>query len=311
VGAAPETTVLGEGENAVEVTHAFAELESCRIHYVRAGEGNPILCLHGFPQFWFLWRRQLADLGRDHAVHAADMRGYNLSCKPEEVDAYRMRHLLGDVRGLVEKLGIAPVTLVGHDWGGIVSWAFSLRHPELLERLVIIDAPPPFTWNRDLRESKRQREAVNYMLELSKPSPGPEELLSRDDFALLDAMLEQIGTGGARLTPQERAAYHEAWSQPGALRGGLNYYRAAGMGQQVAAGGVAQEYEGKITSRTVEVPTMVIWGERDPVLLKSLTHGLDRWVPDLRVEIVKDTGHWVPYERPDKVNTLIREFVSG
>ena len=111
----------------LDVEHRYAEPNGCRIHYVAAGEGKPILFMHGFPQFWFLWRHQLADLSRDHAVFAPDLRGFNLSDKPEEVEAYRMRQLLGDLRGLVEELGIAPFTLVGHDWGGIVSWAFAMK----------------------------------------------------------------------------------------------------------------------------------------------------------------------------------------
>ena len=307
---APETTTVGEGTLAVEVSHQFAELSECRMHYVRRGEGKPILFLHGFPQFWFLWRRQLADLGGDHAVYAPDMRGYNLSCKPEDAEAYRMRHLLTDIRELVEQLELAPLTLVGHDWGGIVSWAFALKYPELLERLVIVDGPPPFTWNRDLRESPKQRDAVNYMLEFSKPSPEPEEMLAANDFSLMDNLLLRIGGRGAQLSDAERAAYHEAWGQPGALRGGLNYYRAARMGEQVAAGGVPEEYAAKITSQTVNVPTLVIWGENDAALLPSLTRGLSEWVPELRVEIVPGAGHWVPYERPDEVNRLIREFVD-
>ena len=294
----------------VQPDHRYAELEGCRIHYVTRGEGKPIVFMHGFPQFWFLWRRQLEDLGTDHAVHALDMRGYNLSDKPQDVEAYRMRHLLGDLKGLVEELGIAPFTLVGHDWGGIVSWAFALKYPELLERFVIIDSPPPFTWNRDLRESPKQREAVNYMLELSKASPEPEQMLAAGDFAMLDRMLERIGSSDARLTDEERAAYHEAWAQPGALTGGLNYYRAAQMGEQVAAGGVAEEYEAKIRSMRIEVPTLVIWGERDPALLVGLTRGLEQWIPDLRLEVLPGAGHWVPYERPDEVNRLIRDFVS-
>ena len=126
------------------------------------------------------------------------MRGYNLSCKPEDPEAYRMRHLLGDIVGLVEELELAPLTLVGHDWGGIVSWAFALKYPELLERLVIIDAPPPFTWNRDLRESPKQRDAVNYMVELSKPSPEPEEMLAANDFSMMDDIMRRIGGRGAR-----------------------------------------------------------------------------------------------------------------
>jgi epoxide hydrolase 4 len=293
-----------------ELEHRFADLSECRLHYVTRGQGKPLLFLHGFPQFWFLWRRQLEDLGDDHAVFAPDMRGYNLSCHPPEVEAYRMRHLLRDVRELVERLELAPLTLVGHDWGGIVGWAFALKYPELLERLVIIDGPPPFTWNRDLRESPKQRDAVNYMLEFSKPSPVPEEMLAANGFALMDNLLLRIGGRGASLSDDERAVYHEAWSQPGALQGGLNYYRAARMGEQVAAGGVPEEYASKITSQIVTVPTLVIWGENDAALLPTLTRGLSEWVPKLRVEIVPGAGHWVPYERPDVVNALIREFVD-
>jgi pimeloyl-ACP methyl ester carboxylesterase len=293
-----------------ELQHHYADLEECRIHYVSRGEGRPVLFLHGFPQFWFLWREQLADLGDDHAVYAPDMRGYNLSCKPEDPEAYRMRHLLGDIVGLIRELDLAPLTLVGHDWGGIVSWAVALKHPELLERLVIIDAPPPFTWNRDLRQSPKQRDAVNYMIELSKPSPEPEEMLAANDFSMMDDIMRRIGGADAVLSDADKAVYHEAWAQPGALRGGLNYYRAARMGEQVAAGGVPEEYANKITSQTVEVPTLVIWGESDTALLPSLTRGLSEWVPRLRVELVPGAGHWVPYERPDRVNSLIREFME-
>ena len=290
--------------------HHFAELGQCRLHYVSRGEGKPILFLHGFPQFWFLWRRQLADLGDDHAVFAPDMRGYNLSCKPEDPEAYRMRHLLADVKELIEQLDVAPLTLVGHDWGGIVSWAFALKYPEMLERLVIIDAPPPFTWNRDLRESPKQRSAVNYMIELSKPAPEPEEMLEANDFSMIDDIMRRIGGRAAQLSDEELAAYHAAWGQPGALRGGLNYYRAARMGEQVAGRGVPEEYASKITSQSVSVPTLVIWGENDAALLPSLTRGLSEWVPRVRVEIIPGAGHWVPYERPDEVNALIREFVG-
>ncbi len=310
--AAPETSTIGADALEVEVEHGSSRgPDGVRLHHVRRGEGGPIVFMHGFPQFWFLWRHQLAELGQDHRVVAPDLRGYNRSDKPADPDAYRMRHLLGDLSGLVEELDLAPFTLVGHDWGGIVSWAFALKYPELLERLVIIDSPPPFTWNRDLRESPKQRRAANYMVELSAPSPGPERLLATDGFTMLEAMLERIGGAGARLDEDERAAYREAWSRPGALRGGLNYYRAARMGEQVASGGVPAAYEAKIRAMRVRVPTMVIWGERDPALLIGLTRGLEEWVPDLRLEVLPDAGHWAPYERPQQVNRLIREFIAS
>ncbi len=295
----------------VEIRHQLAEVGEIEMHYAEAGEGAPILFLHGFPQFWFLWRHQLAGLGADFHCVAPDLRGFNLSGKPKDPGAYRMRYLLGDIDGLLDHLGWDRFTLVGHDWGGIVSWAFALKNPERLERFVILDSPPPFTWNRDLRESPAQREAVQYMLQLNEPAPGPEEMLAENDFESLFSMLERIGGGDAVLGESERAAYREAWSQPGALTGGVNYYRAARMGEQVAAGGVPAEYEAKIQAMRLDVPTQVIWGEEDPALLVHLTEGLEAWVPDIRIERLPGAGHWVPYERPAEVNRIIREFIAA
>ncbi len=136
-------------------------------------------------------------------------------------------------------------------------------------------------------------------------------MLAANDYSMMDNIMRRIGGRGGELSDADRAVYHEAWSQPGALRGGLNYYRAARMGAQVAGGGVPEEYASRFTSQTVEVPTLVIWGANDTALLPSLTRGLSEWVPRLRVEIVPGAGHWVPYERPDQVNTLIREFVDA
>jgi epoxide hydrolase 4 len=288
----------------MEPGHAFADVGEIQMHYAEAGpaSGEPILFMHGFPQFWFLWRHQLSDLGRDFHCVAPDLRGFNLSGKPEAPDEYRMRHLLGDVEGLLDHLGWDRFTLVGHDWGGIVSWAFALKHPERLERFVIMDSPPPFTWNRDLRESEAQREAVAYMIPFSEPDFVPTE-------ELLFEMLERIGGSGTRLNDDERAAYREAWNQPGAERA-INYYRAARMGEHVAAGGVPEEYEAKIRQMRLEVPTQVIWGEADPALLVHLTEGLEEWVPDIRIERLPGAGHWVPYERPREVNRIIREFIA-
>jgi pimeloyl-ACP methyl ester carboxylesterase len=282
------------------------------LHVVEAGpaaDREPILMLHGFPQFWWLWHAQLADLGRDHRVVAPDMRGYNLSTKPEEVEAYRMRHLLADVDGLVEHLGADRFTLVGHDWGGIVAWALACRGHPALARLVILDAPPPFTWGRELERSERQRQAVRYMIDLARPAPFGEELAASDDFRTLDGFVIEQGLQRGYLEEADRARYHEAWSRPGALTGALNYYRAAGMGDQVASG-QRPEVQERLRSLRVEVPTLVIWGAEDHALLPGLTAGLGKWVPDARVEILSGAGHWTPQERAGDVNRLIREFLD-
>ena len=291
-------------------TDGWAELDGgIRMHYVEKGSGPLVLMLHGFPQFWWLWRAQLEDLGRDHRAVAPDMRGYNLTTAPAEVEAYRMRHLLGDIRGLVEHLGAERFTLVGHDWGGIVSWAFAVKHPEMLERLVICDAPPPFTWGRELERTPRQREAVRYMEEFSKPAPHAEEMVSANDFAELEALAIGRGLEVGYLDETDRERYREAWSRPGAITGGLNYYRASRMGDQVAHGQPA-EAQAALRAMRVEVPTLVIWGDEDKFLLPGLTEGLEEWVPDVRVEILPGAGHWIPQERAEDVTALIREFMG-
>jgi pimeloyl-ACP methyl ester carboxylesterase len=304
------------GETAVEPTSGAAagladgyfEHDGISIHYVEAGSGELVLMLHGFPQFWWLWRMQLDDLGQDHHAVAADMRGYNLSSAPQEVEAYRMRHLLGDVRGLIEHLGGERITLVGHDWGGIVAWAFAIKYPELLARLVICDAPPPFTWGRELERTPRQREAVRYMEDFSKPAPLAENLLVAHDHAAMDALALQRGLQMGYLEESDRRLYHAAWNRPGVLTGGLNYYRAARMGQQVQFG-QPREAQERMRSMRVEVPTLVIWGADDKYLLPGLTEGLEQWVPDVRVELMPGAGHWVPQERFVEVNSLIRAFL--
>ena len=121
--------------------HKYAELNGQRLHYVTAGKGKLIIFLHGFPEFWYEWKNQLAEFGRDYQAVAPDMRGYNLSSKPGEVEQYQVKYLVEDLRALAEKLGHKKFILVAHDWGGAVAWAFAMAHPDRLEKLVIINAP--------------------------------------------------------------------------------------------------------------------------------------------------------------------------
>ena len=294
-----------------ELRHSELELDDVTLHVVEAGdpEAPPLLMLHGFPQFWWLWDHQLHGLSDEFRVVAPDMRGYNLSSRPQDTESYRMRHLLRDVAGLAEYVG-GPFTLVGHDWGGIISWAFACREHPGLERLVILDAPPPWTWGRELERSPRQRQAVRYMVDLSHPAPHGEELMGASDFAVLDSLVLEPGLARGYLTQDDRARYHAAWGQPGALTGALNYYRASGMGMQVEAG-QPQAIRDRLAEMSVDVPTLVIWGSEDNKLLPGLTQGLEEWVPDVRVELLEGAGHWTPQERPDEVNALIREFAGS
>jgi pimeloyl-ACP methyl ester carboxylesterase len=300
----------GAQPNASALAHEYAEVNGVRLHYVRAGRGPLIMFLHGFPEFWYEWKHQLAEFGRDHTVVAPDLRGYNLSSKPEDLSAYLMPNLVEDVRALATELlksiGGSTFTLVAHDWGGVVAWVFAAQHPQMLNRLVILNAPHPSLFGRELRENAAQQQASQYMLMFR--SAEAEALLSENSFAWLKRAV--LGPNASEV---DTAAYVEAWSQPGALTGGLNYYRASGVGPSPpGAGGTpaAPATAPPLPPLIVRVPTLVIWGEKDTALLTGNLNGLDQVVPRLTIKRIPDGTHWIPREQPEEVNRLIREFLS-
>src|SRR5262249_13023724 len=154
-----------------------------RLHYAATGKGKLMLFLHGFPEFWYEWKDQLAEFGKNYQAVAPDMRGYNLSSKPAETDQYQVKYLVEDVRALAEHFGQKKFILVGHDWGGAIAWAFAIAHPEYLEKLIVINAPHPGVFQRELRENPAQQKASSYMLLFR--SPQAEETLSADNYARL------------------------------------------------------------------------------------------------------------------------------
>src|SRR5712671_845972 len=165
------------------LTHKYAEANGIRLHYVTTGKGKLLLFVHGFPEFWYAWKNQLVEFGRDYQAVAPDMRGYNLSSKPTEVEQYQVQYLVEDLRALAEKLGHKKLILVAHDWGGAVAWAFAIAHPDYLEKLVIINAPHPGVFQRELRDNPAQQKASGYMLMFR--SPQAESLLSANNYASL------------------------------------------------------------------------------------------------------------------------------
>jgi pimeloyl-ACP methyl ester carboxylesterase len=360
----------------VGIQHSFADVNGVRLHYASAGgaaaraaagatagASKLILFLHGFPEFWYAWKEQLVEFGRDHLAVAPDMRGYNLSSKPAEVGRYEIKQLVGDVRALVEHLqpghaGAKKCFLVGHDWGGVVAWAASIACPEVVEKLVIINSPHPGIFQRELAQNPAQQQASQYMLLLR--SPAAESMISANNFELWQKAILGEGLRLGYFTEADRQAYVEAWSQPGALTGGLNYYRAAKIDPHDAQAGppIAQEgspsatssapsaesatptaragaptakagppagpdqpltaagdggarMESNFPSLEVKAPTLVIWGEQDPYLLTGNLNGLDRYVPNLRIERIPDGTHWVVHEKPALVNSLIRSFLDS
>jgi pimeloyl-ACP methyl ester carboxylesterase len=207
----------------------YVQVNGVRLHVVTAGKGPLILFLHGFPEFWYEWKDQLREFGTDHLAVAPDMRGYDLSDKPEPLDQYKINVLVEDVRALGDHFSHQKkFVLVAHDWGGAVAWSFAIAHPEMLEKLVIINAPHPGVFGRLLTSDPAQQQASQYMLMFR--SPQAEQTLSANNYAALVAAVLGEGLKNGVFTEDDKQAYIKAWSQPGALTGGLNYYRAAQVG---------------------------------------------------------------------------------
>jgi len=290
--------------------HDYADINDIRLHYVTAGKGKLLMFAHGFPEFWYGWKDQINEFDDEYQVVAPDMRGYNLSSKPADVEQYRVEYLVEDIRLLAEHLGHKRFILIGHDWGGVVAWVFALRHPDYLEKLIIVNAPHPGVFNRELQENPAQQRASQYMLMFR--SAQAEQVLSANNYAsLVDSILGR-GLKEGYFTAEDRNAYLEAWSQPGALTGGLNYYRAAQVGPPSHQGGQAGgDFGMDAAIPAVAVPTLVIWGEQDQALLTGNLEGLDDFVPELTVKRIPDGSHWVVHEKPDLVNAYIRDFIEN
>ncbi|MBI5062605.1 MAG: alpha/beta hydrolase [Desulfatitalea sp.] len=292
------------------IVHSFVDVNNVRIHYASVGQGALMLFVHGFPEFWAAWQDQLVEFGRDRQAVALDLRGFNLSSRPADPRQYHIKLLVEDLRELMEHLGHRRMVLVAHDWGGGVAWAFANRYPECIEKLVIINSPHPVIFARELLDNPAQRQASAYM-NLFR-SPDAEKILSADNYAYLADILFRWG-GHWRFTPELRKRYIEAWSQPGALTGGLNYYRISPLHpptSEAEEAVIRQIAQAPRQMFSVTVPTLVIWGELDEALLVGNLNGLEQFVDRLTVRRIPDATHWVVHEQSARIDSLIRSFVD-
>lgn len=291
------------------IKHDYADVNGIKMHYAHAGSGKLMLFAHGFPEFWYCWKNLLPEFARDHHAVAPDLRGYNLTSKPPEVEKYDIGILVDDLGALAKSLGHNKFTLVAHDWGGGVAWSLAMRHPEWLERLIIVNSPHPTVFERELNTNPAQQKASMYTRMFQ--SPKTEALLSANDYKALQDILLTDGLKRGHFTKADKQAYLTAWSQPGALTGNLNYYRAANMGPPTKPGETARSFETGVKDPVVRVPTLVIWGEQDPHLLTTNLDGLEAYVPDLTVRRIPDGTHWVIHEQPKLVAKHMRDFLAA
>lgn len=296
-------------DGGVAAESRYADVNGVRLHYLAAGAGPLMLFVHGFPEMALAWHAQLADFARDHRAVAPDTRGIGASSRPAGVRAYHVSQQTEDLRQLIAHLGHERCVLVAHDWGGACAWYFAQRHPELIDKLVIVNSPHPVMFARELVRSAAQRQASDYMLLLR--AAKAERVMSEDNYRRLAALFREWGRAGghgpdAALIEQ----FRQAWAQPGCLTAALNYYRASPLYPPTEQDPGPAMLELEPRDFMIRVPTMVIWGEQDAALLPAMLDGLEECVPDLRIERIAEGSHWVVHEFPERINTLIRDFVG-
>jgi len=281
-----------------DVREGYAEIGDVRLHYVEAGEGPLIVLLHGFPEFWYGWRLQIKPLAAaGFRVVAPDMRGYNLSSRPDGVADYDTEKLVDDVRGLIHERGAQSAMLVGHDWGGTAAWFTAMHHPEVVDRLAILNAAHPRRLSQGLHHPSQLRRSW-YFFFFDLPDL-PEAVVHTDHWHFFRHFLRDAHPA---YTPEETERYIEAWSQPGAATGMINYYRSSVRTPPKKA----EEALGPISA-----PTLVIWGERDRYLGEDLAEPEHDDVPNLdRVERLPDASHWVHHDEAERVNQLLTGFFA-
>ncbi len=283
-----------------DLTHRDAIVNGVRLHYVEAGEGSLVVLLHGFPEFWYSWRFQIPALASaGFHVIAPDLRGYNKSAKPIGIHQYEIDVLADDIVGLIRHVGEQSAVVTGHDWGGAIAWSLAKDHPEVVKRLIILNAPHPAAFRRELGTFGQLWKSW-YIFFFQLPWL-PEAAFRAFDYALLERTLRRDLVHTAIVTEDDIAAYKAAFSEPGALTAAINYYRAAAR--------ISWRRDSWRSTR-IAIPTLVIWGKQDRYLGLALLEGLHRWVPKLRVETISNASHWVQMEAHERVNQLMLGFLK-
>lgn len=317
---------------AVDLDHRNAVVDDVRLHYVAAGpeDGDLVVLLHGFPEFWYSWRYQIPALAEaGYRVVAPDLRGYNRSEKPHGVESYAIGNLVGDVVGLIDAQGgrsqrdrrtserggtnreqdRETAHLVGHDWGGAIAWAVGMQRPDVLDSLTVMNAPHPAALAREFDFAQLRR--FWYVLCFQVPWL-PERLLAAGNARAVGEMFRDQPENPDAFDEADIERYREAFARPGAARAAVNYYRAyvRGIWKPMAKAtlpGLRRVFDPPGDTE-IPVPTLVLWGERDAALGVGISEGLDEWIPDLRVERFPEASHWVQCDAPEAVTEELLAF---
>jgi len=267
------------------------------------GAGAPVILVHGFPELAYSWRHQIPALAASgFRALAYDQRGYGASSHPEPVDAYRLEVLVGDLIGLADALRIDRFALVGHDWGSIVAWTAAVLHPDRITRLVSLNVPYRGWYNGfPSLEYIRDHAADRFGYVLSFQEPGrAEAAFAADPARWLRGFYGAVAANPGFQTDEEFSVYVEAFVAHG-IAGPLNFYRNLERNADFAA---------SHANAPVTIPVMMVAADADPILPQALAVGMERWIPDMRVETITQCGHWTQQEQPDEVSRLLIDYLA-
>lgn len=287
-------------EHGSGIAIRWVEANGLTFEVAEAGEGPRLaLCLHGFPELHYSWRHQIPALAQmGYRVWAPNLRGYGGTDRPTGKAAYRLENLAADVAALIEASGAEEVTLIAHDWGAIVAWYFSIKQVRPLKALVILNVPHPLCGRREMK-NWRQLKKSWYIFFFQLPRLG-EKMLGRDHAVPIARIFRDSAVNKHRFTSAEVEPYRAAAARPGALTAMLNYYRALVQLPDIRA----------IGDGRVDVPTLMLWGERDVAIDIRVLDGTDQFVPDLTVRRFPHASHWVQQDIPDEINAALQEWLS-
>jgi pimeloyl-ACP methyl ester carboxylesterase len=276
----------------------FCRVNGVQLHYAEQGKGPLVILLHGFPEFWYGWNKQIPVLSAYYRIVAPDMRGYNLSDKPNAVSAYKIEILAKDIADLVAALGEKKAIVVGHDWGAAVAWALAAFYPDVVEKLAILNVPHPKEMTRAFREFNLKQWRKSWYIFFFQLPLLPEAWVGKESFFY--KVFRGMSRKRESFTAEDIEKYVNAFKHKGARRGAVNYYRAA-----FRAIASTPEYP------SIKAPTMMLWGEQDKALGKELTLRTANYCAGpFEIFYDPESGHFLQHDNPDWVNEKLLQFFA-
>lgn len=305
-------------EDVTAWQHCFINTNQIRLHCVTQGEGELVVLLHGFPEFWYSWRFQIPALSRYYKVVAPDLRGYNDSDKP--MDGYDLDTLTADILGLIQGLGYNRAHVIGHDWGGAIAWHFAHRFPTALERLILLNAPHPIQWFKTLISNRDQLRRSWYLFAFQIPNL-PEWMIQQNLKEFVRHVFQEQAIRKGGFTRDDATIYQAALEKSGVLRAALSYYREFLSPHNLVRHWTDIWYSLNLPTlpgqpainqgiRQISTPTLVLWGADDPFFSHQLTEEMEKSTcASLKFTLIPHCGHWIQQEAPQTVNREILQFL--